>query len=48
MFDSESIALYVTVAFGISEALSLIPQIKANGIFQMFLMILGTLSKKKN
>ena len=34
------------VLFGISEALSLIPQVKSNGVFQLIFNVLSTLAGK--
>lgn len=39
------LAIIFGVLFGISEALSLIPQVKSNGVFQMIFNILGALAK---
>lgn len=33
--DSNTIAVMATAAWAVSEALSLIPQVKSNGIFQL-------------
>lgn len=44
--DSAILVLVFGVAFGISEALSLIPQLKANGVFQLIFGILKTLAGK--
>lgn len=38
--------LVVSVLFGVSEALSLIPQIKANGVFQLVFGVLKSLAGK--
>lgn len=34
--DSTTIAIITTALWAISEALSLIPSVKANGVFQLF------------
>jgi hypothetical protein len=44
---NSDIALYLLVAFMISEALALIPSIKANSIFQLLYNILKTISGNK-
>ena len=43
----ENLSLVLAILLGISEALSLVPQIKANGIFQLILDLLKKLSPKK-
>jgi hypothetical protein len=43
---NEKILLVLAVLGGISEALSLIPQIKANGIFQLLNNALQSLKKQ--
>jgi hypothetical protein len=43
---NEKILLALAVLGGISEALSLIPQIKANGVFQLVHNALQSLKKK--
>jgi len=42
----EKILLVVAVLGGISEALSLIPSIKANGVFQLVSNLLKSLKEK--
>lgn len=44
---SEKVILILAVLGGISEALSLIPAIKANGVFQLVWDILKVLKPKK-
>ncbi len=39
----EKISLIMAVLLGVSEALSLIPQVKANGIFQLIISVLKKL-----
>jgi hypothetical protein len=41
--DPATLSLIFGVAWGISEALSLIPQVKANGIFQLIYNVLKRL-----
>lgn len=41
----DKLTLILAVAFGISEALSLIPKIKGNGIFQTVYELLKKLKK---
>jgi len=43
----ETIMVYLAVALALSEALSLIPALKANGILEMVIKILSALVKKK-
>jgi len=43
---NEKILLVLAVLGGISEALSLIPAIKANGVFQLIYNALQSLKKK--
>lgn len=43
----ENLSLVLAILLGISESLSLIPQIKSNGIFQLVLNLLKKLSPKK-
>jgi hypothetical protein len=45
--DPGLLAIIFGVLFGISEALSLIPAVKANGIFQTIYNLLKTLAGKK-
>lgn len=45
--NSEKILLVIAVLGGISEALSLIPSIKANGVFQLVANALKALAPKK-
>lgn len=45
---NESIILVLAVLGGISEALSLIPAVKANGVFQLVVNILKALLGKKD
>lgn len=41
--DTTTILVIVSAAFAVSEALSLIPWIKANGIFQLVYSVLESL-----
>lgn len=43
-----ALTILFAVLFGISEALSLIPAIKANGVFQMIFNILAKLAGKSS
>ena len=43
----ENLSLVLAILLGISEALSLIPGINANGIFQLVLGLLKKLNPKK-
>lgn len=43
--SQNTLAIIFGVLFGISEALSMIPALKSNGIFQMVLNILKTLAR---
>ena len=45
---SETLVLILAVLLAVSEALALIPQVKANSIFQMILNILKSLVGKKS
>jgi hypothetical protein len=45
--DSNTISLILGALLAISEALSLIPAVKANGIFQAIVNILGAIGGKK-
>ena len=45
--SSETLVIIFGVLFGISETLSLIPVVKANGIFQLIYHIAATLAGKK-
>ncbi len=45
--DPSVIAIFFGVLFGVSETLSLIPQVKANGVFQLIYGIIATLAGKK-
>jgi len=40
------IAIVVTALFAVSEALSLIPKVKSNGIFQLIANIIRKVAKK--
>ena len=44
---SEKITLALALLLGLSEALSLIPAVKANGVFQLVLNVLKKLAPKK-
>lgn len=46
MINSVNFALFFLVAFGVSEALAQIPQVKANSVFAAVKNILGMLSGK--
>lgn len=45
--NSANIAILLAVLLGVSEALSLIPAVKSNGIFQLAFNILKALCPKK-
>lgn len=45
--DFSNAGVYLAVALGISEALSLIPAIKANGIIDVVIRILRAVASKK-
>lgn len=47
MDNHQNIAVALGVLLSISEALSLIPGVKANGIFQLVLRVIRGLSGKK-
>lgn len=47
MENPQNLAVVLGVLLSISEALSLIPSIKANGIFQLVFRIIRGLSGKK-
>jgi len=40
------IAIVVTALFAVSEALSLIPKVKSNGVFQLIANIIRKIAKK--
>lgn len=44
--DADTIAVVATAAWAVSEALSLIPQVKANGIFQVLAGIVKRMAGK--
>ncbi len=44
--DQATLLLIVGVLFGVSEALSLIPAVKANGVFQLVFGVLKSLAGK--
>lgn len=44
--NQTTVLLAVSVLFGISEALSVIPAVKANGIFQLVFGVLKSLAGK--
>jgi len=44
---SEKMMMIIAVMGGISEALSLIPQVKANGVVQLIMQIIKALLGKK-
>lgn len=46
--DSATLVMIFGVLFGISEALSMIPAIKANGIFQLVFGLLAKLAGKSS
>ncbi|MBA7472735.1 hypothetical protein ES707_08067 [subsurface metagenome] len=46
--EAKTIAVIATALFAISEALSLIPALRANGIFQVIWNVLKVLAGKKN
>jgi hypothetical protein len=43
---TDTFTIIVLVLFGISEALSLIPQVQANGVFQLIFNVLKKLAGK--
>lgn len=45
--ETEHILLVLAVLGGVSEALSLIPSVKANGIFQLICQVLKACGAKK-
>ncbi len=45
--NSGTVALITTVLFGASEALSLIPKVKSNGVFQLVSNILRGIKGRK-
>lgn len=45
-WDANTIAIVATAAWAVSEALSLIPAVKANGIFQLLAGIVRKLAGK--
>jgi len=45
--DSDTIAVIVAALFAVSEALALIPAIKANGIFQAIYSAIKALAGRK-
>lgn len=44
--EQSTLLLIVSVLFGVSEALALIPQLKANSVFQLVFGILKSLAGK--
>jgi hypothetical protein len=47
MDNPQNVAAVLGVLFTVSEALSLIPSVKANGVFQLVFRIIRGLSGKK-
>lgn len=45
--DNQTYIIVISALFAVSEALSLIPAVKANGIFQLVSNIIQTLAGKK-
>lgn len=45
--SSPQMALILSAALAVSEALSLIPKVKSNGIFQLFYNSLRTITGRK-
>lgn len=45
-FDANTIAIIATAAWAVSEALGLIPAVKANGIFQLVVMLIRKVAGK--
>ena len=45
--DSDTIAIIVAALFAVSEALALIPAVKANGVFQAIFEVLKSLAGRK-
>lgn len=46
--DASTFAVVIGVLLGVSEALSLIPSVKANGIFQFIVQVLKALAGRKD
>lgn len=44
--DADTVAIIATAAWAVSEALSLIPGVKANGVFQVIYQIIKRLAGK--
>jgi len=44
--EQVNIMMILAVLFGISESLSMIPQIKANGVFQLIFNVLKSFKKQ--
>lgn len=44
--DSDVIAIIATAAWAVSEALSLIPAVKSNGLFQLIVAIIRKVAGK--
>jgi hypothetical protein len=47
-FINENLVLILAVLLGISEALALVPKLKANSIFQLVVSVLKALVPKKD
>lgn len=45
-WDANTIAIIATAAWAVSEALSLIPSVRANGLFQLLAMLVKKLAGK--
>lgn len=45
--DATTIGIIIAALLAVSEALSLIPQVKANGVFQMLWNVLKIIAGKK-
>lgn len=45
-FDANTVAIIVTAAWAVSEALSLIPAVKSNGIFQLLAALIKKVAGK--
>ncbi len=46
MMDNDTIMIFLGAALAVSEALSLIPAVKANGIFQGILCVLKVIARR--
>lgn len=44
--NAETLAIIFAAAWAVSEALSLIPSVKSNGVFQLFVNLLGAVGRR--